>query len=576
MLDQENLYQLILNEQWTDILNLLYSHKKEITSNTLLQKAAAIFEEEFFKRVAEYAFNRKDIEDNLDTLYILNHGKFYQLSSPHYKILIIELVKRKPLKEAVNYAKFFPDEKICKARISKFEIQKAKERDFKLTDPKIISMNWIEIYNRLFELINVQGDTATYYSGPRFIDTVREFDPYFPDYNQFLNKRNQEGKSTSRKIFFYDILLGLKEDLRIKIIMRMLEILRSHQAEKVEIIEKLLDLKVQKQDAISKPKKAKVVLINPTVFISYSWDNDPHKEWVLRLANRLCSDGINVILDRYFLKPGKNLTHFVEDSISKAQRIIIIFTPNYKLKTDKRTGGVGYEYSILNADLYKNQTANEKVIPVLRAGTQEDSIPAFMHQFIHIDIRNDKNFENSYLDLLREIYNEPEIQKPLLGVKPTFKKYTTEEVERPMLGLRPAYNMIKKNNINPEIIFNEPKKLKLFQRYKKVVLIILAIIIAVGGILDFYSNALNLSKDEGQVICNRKVVNGGTFDLPGMLNWIININGIGGALKYTVTTGENRTVGKLQFEDNNQDLKLPKSKDFTKDNSPYKISCDVN
>ena len=95
------------------------------------------------------------------------------------------------------------------------------------------------------------------------------------------------------------------------------------------------------------------------------------------------------------------MPHFVETSIDKANRIIIVYTPNYKLKADKRTGGVGYEYSIMNAELFKNQTANEKIIPVLRNGNIEESFPAFMQQFIHIDIRNDENDENSYIDLIR-------------------------------------------------------------------------------------------------------------------------------------------------------------------------------
>lgn len=154
------------------------------------------------------------------------------------------------------------------------------------------------------------------------------------------------------------------------------------------------------------------------------------------MADRLCSDGIDVIFDRYYLKPGKNLPHFVENSISRAERIIIVFTPNYKLKADKRAGGVGYEYSIMNAELYNNQTTNEKVIPVLRSGNRDESIPAFMQQFIHIDTRNNENFENSYLDLLREIYNEPAIQKPKLGIKPTFQNVKSEEVEKPEIGGR--------------------------------------------------------------------------------------------------------------------------------------------
>jgi hypothetical protein len=40
-----------------------------------------------------------------------------------------------------------------------------------------------------------------------------------------------------------------------------------------------------------------------------------------------------------------------------------------------------------------------------------------MQQYIHIDMRNDENYENSYTDLLREIYDEPEILKPEIGTK---------------------------------------------------------------------------------------------------------------------------------------------------------------
>jgi hypothetical protein len=450
MLSQENLYQLILKEHWTEILDALYTDRHDIGTDALLQKAATIFENEFFKKVKDYPKERKDIEDNLDSLYILHHGKFYQVSSDNYKTLIIELVKRKPLKEAYNFANIFPKEEICKETIDRFNELKAKEKGFKLESARNIPMNWIEIYNRLFELINNQGDTATYYSGSRFINTVREFEPYFPDYNQFISQRNQEGKSTSRKIFYYDILLGLKDETRIKVVNRILEIIKPFQSEKVNQIEELLGKKKITTEPTVIPKtekeKEEEKSSNPVVFISYSWDNEAHKEWVLTLANQLCKDGVDVILDRYYLKPGKSLPHFVEESISKANRIVIIFTPNYKLKADKRAGGVGYEYSIMNADLYRNQTTNEKIIPVLRDGNMEESIPTFMQQFIHIDTRNDDNAENSYVDLLREIYNEPAIQKPKLGAKPIFEKTLNETIEKPAIGNKPV------RFINPDIL----------------------------------------------------------------------------------------------------------------------------
>lgn len=168
-------------------------------------------------------------------------------------------------------------------------------------------------------------------------------------------------------------------------------------------------------------------LLNPRVFISYSWDNEPHKEWVLNLANQLRKDGVEVLFDRYELSAGKSINKFIDRAISESDKILIIFTPNYRLKADNRNGGVGYEYSIMNTELYSNSSDNNKVIPILRVGTKDESIPTYMQQYIHLDMRNDKDFEIYYSQLLREVYNEKGIQKPELGSKPIF---TTKEVKR--------------------------------------------------------------------------------------------------------------------------------------------------
>jgi len=440
MLNQENIYRHIFNEEWTNILKLLYSFRNEISNDELLKQAATIFEQEFFKKVQNYSTARSDIEDNLDILYILNHGGFYKLSNENYKILIVELVKRKPLKEAFGYAMSFPEEQICKAKIEEYKSQELEEENIHNETTHESHEKWIEIYNRLFELINVKGDTATYYSGPKFIDTIREFNPYFSNYSQFIDKRNREGKSTSRKIFFYDILMNLNYELRLKVVNRILNIVKPFELAKVETIENLLGIQSPQNKKFSSSETRSTNPDNPVVFISYSWDDETHKDWVLSLANRLCSDGVDVLLDRFELSPGKNLPYFVESSIEKAQRVIIVFTEEYKRKADERLGGVGYEYSIMNADLYSRQTDNEKIIPILRKGSKDSSIPTFMQQFIHIDVRNDKKFENSYLDLLREIYNEPGIQKPNIGLKPIFGSSRSEKFEPNQIQQKPEIN----------------------------------------------------------------------------------------------------------------------------------------
>lgn len=416
MLNQESIYQLIFNEKWRNIIDILHHHKTDIKNDPILRHAAETFEKVFIEKVKEFPETDIEIKQVLELLYLIHFGKFYTLSGESLKRLTIELAKRSPVDEAYNFAMKYPEEPDCQKIINQHQSQ-ANSLSHRRVVPQL--NNWIEIYNRLFEIINNQGDSATYFSGPRFIDAVKEFDPYFPTYSQFIQLRNNLGKSTSRKIFYYDILMDLDEIVRMKIVARILAIARPFVPEKVNAIEILLGIK-QSGTSVASVAYSNIVMTNPTVFISYSWDDEKHKDWVLKLADRLTSDGIKVLLDRYDLKIGRSLPHFVEQSIAHADRILIIFTPGYKSKADQRLGGVGYEYSIVNAELYQTQTTNAKIIPVLRRGEMKDSIPAFMQQFIHLDLRKDKNFETSYADLLREIYDEPAVKRPEIGNKKVF------------------------------------------------------------------------------------------------------------------------------------------------------------
>jgi hypothetical protein len=415
MINQESIYQLIFAEKWPEIIDLLHKYKKDINSDPTLNYAAKTFEDVFLSKISGFPMDDASINHVLELLYTIHFGKFYTLKDENLKKLTIALSQRTPLKEAYNYALKCPEDDICKEIINRFKLSDIQKKE----RPKALkTYNWTEIYNRLFELINNQGDAATYFSGPRFIDAVKEFDPYFSTYSQYIQLRNENGKSTSRKIFYYDILMELDEIVRIRVIEKILSIIKPFTPDKAKAIEMLLGVQeLNSTEKVTDPKPVEQNR-NPVVFISYSWDDDDHKDWVLSLAKKLSGDGIKVLLDRFDLKAGRSLPHFVEQSIANSDRVLIIFTPGYKSKADNRSGGVGYEYSIVNADLYRNQTTNEKIIPVLRIGEMTDSIPAFMQQFIHLDLRNDNNFENSYVDLLREIYDEPAIPTPQIGSKP--------------------------------------------------------------------------------------------------------------------------------------------------------------
>jgi hypothetical protein len=85
----------------------------------------------------------------------------------------------------------------------------------------------------------------------------------------------------------------------------------------------------------------------PKVFVSYSWDSEQHRKWVIEFCSNLRKDGVDVILDHWHLQPGGDKTVFMEQSVAQSDRVLLVCTPNYANKADERSGGVGYEAMII-------------------------------------------------------------------------------------------------------------------------------------------------------------------------------------------------------------------------------------
>lgn len=150
----------------------------------------------------------------------------------------------------------------------------------------------------------------------------------------------------------------------------------------------------------------------PTVFISYSWDDETHKEWVRQLGARLRADGVNVTLDRWEMVPGDQLPVFMERAIRENDFVVIICTPRYKSRSDAREGGVGYEGDIMTAEVMSQQN-HRKFIPVLRRGTWQQSAPSWLAGKYHINLTGDPYSERDYADLVRTLLGMRETAPPL-------------------------------------------------------------------------------------------------------------------------------------------------------------------
>ncbi len=95
-----------------------------------------------------------------------------------------------------------------------------------------MAINWITAYNKLFNIINTEGNT--YYSGPDFIQLAQQVDDTIPHYRQYLDLRNQNGFSTSRKDFYWDIIKALSDEKKYQLFRLFVENLETFDNDNVQ------------------------------------------------------------------------------------------------------------------------------------------------------------------------------------------------------------------------------------------------------------------------------------------------------------------------------------------------------
>lgn len=165
----------------------------------------------------------------------------------------------------------------------------------------------------------------------------------------------------------------------------------------------------------------------PTVFISYSHDNEAHKSWVLKLATDLRSHGVNTVLDQWDLRLGSDLRFFIKQELSEANLVLCICTENYVNKFNSGCGGSGYEGAIMTQPLLQN-TQKDHIISIVRNNLTDKKVPTALGSKLYIDFSNDDQYIARYQELLEHIYGEDSKKKPPLGRNP-FSDELAQEIE---------------------------------------------------------------------------------------------------------------------------------------------------
>lgn len=180
-------------------------------------------------------------------------------------------------------------------------------------------------------------------------------------------------------------------------------------------------------------------MTQPKLFISYSWTNTPHEQWVIDLATQLVESNVDVILDKWELKEGHDANAFMEKMVTdpEIKKVLIICDQKYVSKANGRAGGVGTETQIISQGVYDNQ-AQDKFVAVIAEKNEDGSpcLPVYYKSRIYIDLSTAERYSENFDRLLRWIYDKPLYVKPAFGKKPSF----LEESETISLSTTALFN----------------------------------------------------------------------------------------------------------------------------------------
>lgn len=147
-----------------------------------------------------------------------------------------------------------------------------------------------------------------------------------------------------------------------------------------------------------------------TIFASYSWDSNEHKQWVAKLINDLRSKyGFNATCDT--IRNDGELDTMIVEGITKSDKIIIVITPEYTYRAENLIGGVGKETKLLHTRYFEN---DKSIIPILKERT---TLPAYLKSVPYIDFTKG-TYNDNLNQLVKRLNDKSEFEASKITKNP--------------------------------------------------------------------------------------------------------------------------------------------------------------
>jgi formylglycine-generating enzyme required for sulfatase activity len=125
---------------------------------------------------------------------------------------------------------------------------------------------------------------------------------------------------------------------------------------------------------------------------------------------------------------------FMETAVRDSDYVLLICTPPFAEKSNNRSGGIGWETSVVTGLLGEDLESN-RFIPILRAGDWAKSLPLWAKNRIGINLSGDPYSGEEFNNLVR-ILHQRWAEPPLLGPRPNFSDASevTPQIPKSTIG----------------------------------------------------------------------------------------------------------------------------------------------
>lgn len=154
-------------------------------------------------------------------------------------------------------------------------------------------------------------------------------------------------------------------------------------------------------------------------------------------AERLLSDGVDVILDQWSLAEGQDKYAFIEQMVTdpSVSHVLVFSDRMYAEKANARRRGVGTESQIISRQVYE-KADQTKFIPLVSEIDDEGNpyLPEFPKSRIWIDFSSNEAVNANWEQLIRALHGKPLHEKPAVGDVPSYLKHDDSRTALPTLG----------------------------------------------------------------------------------------------------------------------------------------------